>query len=45
MPSRTGLTMRVELTVTGDTAVGNILWTSEDPEVGNQIARIRLQRL
>jgi hypothetical protein len=43
-PSHTGLTMRLDLTITGDTAVGTILWTSEDRDVGNQTAHVRLTR-
>jgi hypothetical protein len=43
-PSRTGLTMRLELTIDGDTAMGTILWTSEDLDVGSQTARVRLTR-
>lgn len=44
VPSTTGLTMQLELFVTGDTAVGTILWTSEDPDVGNQVAHVRFTR-
>lgn len=43
-PSRTGLTMQLDATFDGDEAVGTILWTSEDREVGNQTARVRLTR-
>ncbi len=43
-PSRTGLTMEVDLTFSGDTAQGVILWTSEDRDVGNQSAHVQLTR-
>lgn len=43
-PSRTGLTMVLDLFVTGDTAEATILWTSEDRDVGNQSARVHLTR-
>jgi hypothetical protein len=43
-PSRTGLTMELDLSVTGDTADATILWTSEDRDVGNQSARVHFTR-
>jgi len=42
--SRTGLTMEIDLTFSGDTAEGVVLWTSEDREVGSQTARVSLTR-
>lgn len=44
VPSPTGLTMRLELTVDGDTAMGTIFWTSEDRDVGTQMARVSFTR-
>lgn len=43
-PSRTGLTMRLDLTIDGDTAEGAIIWTSEDLDVGSQMVRVSLTR-
>lgn len=43
-PSRTGLTMRLDLTIEGDEAVGTIRWTSEDLDVGTQMVRVGLTR-
>lgn len=44
VPSSTGLTLEVEVTIDGDEAFGTLRWTSEDRDVGTRTARIHLTR-
>ncbi len=44
VPSTTGLTLEVDVTIDGDEALGTIRWVNEDPEISTRTARIRLAR-